>query len=108
MNSFTCVCDPGFTGNLCDIIEADNCESVICSGNGRCEDGVNSFICVCEPGYTGDRCEVNINECEGVNCGNGRCEDGVNNIACVCEPGFTGKLCQRSKLLLYYIRIISK
>ena len=57
VNSFMCVCNPSYTGNLCDIIEADNCEGENCNGNGRCEDGVNSFACVCDPGFAGKLCQ---------------------------------------------------
>ena len=48
MNSFECLCEPGYTGELCEDI--DDCEGEDCSGNGRCEDGVNSFTCMCDPG----------------------------------------------------------
>ena len=40
---------------------------------------VNNFTCNCIPGYTGGMCEVDINECEGINCqNNGTCLDLVN------------------------------
>lgn len=40
---------------------------------------VNNFTCNCVPGYTGAMCEVDINECEGINCqNNGVCLDLVN------------------------------
>ena len=40
---------------------------------------VNNFTCNCVPGYTGVMCEVDINECEGINCqNNGTCLDLVN------------------------------
>ena len=40
---------------------------------------VNNFTCNCVPGYKGAMCEVDINECEGINCqNNGVCLDLVN------------------------------
>ena len=51
VNSFQCVCDPGFTGDLCQI-NIDDCVGVNCTGNGQCVDGVNSFTCdECITGY---------------------------------------------------------
>ena len=93
-NSFTCSCDPGFTGDRCQI-NIDDCLGMNCSGNGRCVDGTNSFTCTCDSGFTGDRCQININDCVGMNCsGNGRCVDGTQSFICSCDPGFTGQLCQ--------------
>ena len=95
VNNFQCICDPGFTGELCQDI--DDCVGVSCSGNGQCVDGVNSFQCTCDPGFTGDTCQTNIDDCVGVNCsGNGQCMDGVNNFTCECTPGFSGPLCSES------------
>ena len=54
-NSFHCVCDPDFTGELCQT-NIDDCVGVDCSGNGRCVDGVNSFTCVCSSGFSGPQC----------------------------------------------------
>lgn len=36
-NSFVCTCDPGYTGNDCEILIMNNeCVGVNCSGNGWC------------------------------------------------------------------------
>ena len=54
-NSFHCICDPGFTGELCQT-NVDDCVGVDCSGNGRCVDGVNNFTCECARGFSGPLC----------------------------------------------------
>ena len=54
-NSFSCMCDPGFTGGLC-LTNIDDCEGVDCSGNGECVDGANNFTCECMTGYSGLVC----------------------------------------------------
>ena len=72
INSFNCICDPGFTGELCQA-SIDDCVGVDCSMNGQCVDGVNSFECVCDPGFTSELCQTNIDDCVGVDCGNGVC-----------------------------------
>ena len=53
MNSFECVCDPGFTGEFCQTnTMIDDCVEVNCTGKGQCVGGVNSFTCdECITGY---------------------------------------------------------
>ena len=55
MGTIHCICEPGFTGELCQI-NIDNCVGVDCSGNSRCVDGVNSFTCECTAGFSGPLC----------------------------------------------------
>ena len=93
MGTFHCVCDPGFTGELCQT-NIDDCVGVNCSRNGVCVDRANTFTCDCDPGFTGELCQTNIDNCVGVDCsGNGQCVDEVNNFTCECSSGFSGPLC---------------
>ena len=90
-NSFTCVCDSGYKGELCEIID---CSLNNCSENGACVDDSNSPICNCSTGFIGRVCEINIDDCSSNPCGErGQCVDGVNNFTCNCTPDFTGPLC---------------
>ena len=92
MNSSSCVCNSGFLGDSCEVI--DYCLGLTCNMKGVCVNRPSSYWCVCDPGFTGRDCETDINECEGQNCsGNGRCADLVNMFVCVCHQGFTGTLC---------------
>ena len=59
VNTFTCSCVQGFTGELCQT-NTDDCVGVNCSGNGECFDGVNSFTCECTTGYSGPLCDEDI------------------------------------------------
>lgn len=96
-NGFLCQCNPGFIGQLCQIV--DHCHQIDCSGQGQCQNGADSFTCDCNPGYTGQQCEINIDDCIGVNCsGNGLCTDGLNSFSCTCNLGFTGQLCNETSL----------
>ena len=99
-NDFACVCDPGFTGETCDV-NIDECETmnIDCNGNGQCLDGTNNFTCNCDAGFTGEQCEVNIDNCESIDnpCNwHGHCVDHINDISCICEPGYTGKTCEEN------------
>ena len=92
--TFTCSCDPGYTGQRCET-NIDDCVNVNCSGHGNCTDRVNGFDCDCFPGFTDAICQTDIDECDGINCsGNSRCVDMVNMFLCDCEPGYTGADCE--------------
>ena len=55
VNTFTCVCDNGYTGKYCEAA-INNCEGVSCGEHSHCIDEMNSFVCVCAVGYTGRYC----------------------------------------------------
>ena len=109
----TCVCDAGYTGEDCGIL--NQCPNG-CSGHGRCV----MAECQCDAAYTGDDCSWAAscyNFCSGrgkciddacrcdklytgIDCsepkcpndcsGKGDCVKGV----CICEPGFKGASCE--------------
>ena len=91
--NFTCECDPGYTGDRCDV-EIDECSTAGCQ-NGACDDLINDFRCLCYPGWTGRLCETDIDYCgfdtspagpcddaEGI-----RCIDGRYTYTCTCVSG---------------------
>jgi hypothetical protein len=109
----TCVCNAGFTGQDCAIL--NQCPKG-CSGHGRCTMGE----CQCDPAYTGDDCSwaascynfcsgrgkcIN-DECAcdklytGVDCSEPRCPNDCGGKGdclrgiCMCEPGFEGPACE--------------
>ena len=60
------------------------------------QDLVAGHSCSCVAGFSGSNCEVNIDDCQTVNCsGNGVCQDEVATFTCVCQPEYTGQLCEQ-------------
>ena len=61
-NSFSCDCDPGFAGQMCDVMDVidNNCQPNPCGLNGRCVDGPSNYTCLCSPGYSGPQCKQGI------------------------------------------------
>uniref|UniRef100_A0A8C9MSN9 Notch receptor 2 n=1 Tax=Serinus canaria TaxID=9135 RepID=A0A8C9MSN9_SERCA len=112
INSFSCICLPGFHGDKCQT-DTNECLSEPCRNGGTCTHYVNSYTCRCPPGFEGTNCESNIDECTDScsrtpgsslslpflllpcsSCFNGgTCVDGVNSFTCQCPLGFTGPFC---------------
>merc|ERR1712072_752637 len=57
VNSFTCTCAAGYSGDTCET-NINECASNPCKNGGTCHDGVNSFTCTCATGYSGSTCET--------------------------------------------------
>ncbi len=53
-------CRSGFTGELCNINNINECVGVTCGQNQICVDGILNFTCECVPGYTGPDCMEEI------------------------------------------------
>ena len=60
---FTCHCQPGFTGRLCDAsvgIDTDPCDPNPCQNEGACTNSDGEISCSCPPGFSGKLCEHEI------------------------------------------------
>ncbi len=71
--SFSCQCDPEYTGSSCDI-GIDNCTPNTCSDKEICVPDPtpsNSYSCECLPENTGRECEVPLQICEILKCNYG-------------------------------------
>ncbi|XP_063971397.1 fibrillin-2-like isoform X3 [Lytechinus pictus] len=91
VNSFSCNCTTGFTGDTC---QTELCGSNACQNGGTCANA-NTGQCSCVTGYTGNMCEINIDDCSPNPCENGgSCTDGLNSFTCSCPTAFTGITCQ--------------
>lgn len=55
LESFSCVCDDGWGGALCDE-DLDFCVPNPCANGGTCQNVGASFECTCLPGWTGPTC----------------------------------------------------
>lgn len=57
VNSFSCLCRPGYMGAHCQY-EADPCLSRPCLHGGVCSATHPGFHCACREGFTGSQCQV--------------------------------------------------
>ncbi|XP_055146844.1 delta and Notch-like epidermal growth factor-related receptor isoform X2 [Symphalangus syndactylus] len=96
-SNFTCVCLPGYTGELCQS-KIDYCILDPCRNGATCISSLNGFTCQCPEGYHGLYCEEEYNECLSAPCLNAAtCRDLVNGYECVCLAEYKGTHCELYK-----------
>jgi len=71
LNSYSCVCPEGFSGQFCEINEDECAGESPCLNGGECIDGANRYQCRCRPGFIGDLCEIDVDDCAALPCANG-------------------------------------
>lgn len=90
IRAFTCICDQGYTGDICDTI--DHCHDNQCR-HGNCSNLQTAFECACDPGFSGFLCDI-IDHCANSNCSsNSHCTNSNETFLCQCVSGYTGQSC---------------
>ena len=89
-NDYSCVCDLGWKGLLCDTEETKGKCDPVCGPHGSCN---SNDTCTCEDGWGGYKCD-HIMVCKPP-CGNGIC---LHNAPrkCKCDYGWEGVYCNES------------
>jgi len=94
--SFTCACDPGFSGDGRTCADDDECAAGVhdCAAEATCTNTPGTWTCACDPGYSGDgrvcadddECAAGTHDCDV----NAECMNEPGAFACACDPGFIG------------------
>lgn len=93
-DEYQCVCQDGFRGRNCDIVE-HACLSAPCLNAGTCVEDSTGFSCICADGWTGHNCASAVQRCASSPCGRGStCLEQPEGFQCVCAPGWSGRTCQ--------------
>lgn len=71
IDSYSCACPTGFTGQHCEISDQECVGENPCQNNGTCQKNGDGFICRCKPGFIGAICSSQVNECLTMPCANG-------------------------------------
>lgn len=98
-DTYTCVCQSGFTGNYVDgvteCVDIDECLAGIhnCDINADCYNHEGGFQCRCRDQFEGNGATCNwISRCKDKNCdSNAHCIDNPGeDPICLCKTGYTG------------------
>ncbi|XP_029111268.1 protein jagged-2 [Scleropages formosus] len=93
-NEYQCLCQEGFRGRNCDIVE-HACLSNPCKNGGTCVEDPSGFSCICADGWTGQTCALAMQPCASDPCGRGAtCQELPQGFQCLCPPGWSGRTCQ--------------
>ena len=114
--AFNCTCEPGYTGQQCDINinECDLPENKgVCKNGAYCDDALNSYVCLCRNGFHGQHCEFISNLCDFIK----PCKNNANcsrvgkykeSYVCHCAPGFYGRNCTSNSTTSSIVPKLSK
>ncbi|XP_062860431.1 protein jagged-1 [Trichomycterus rosablanca] len=93
-NEYQCVCQDGFRGRDCGIVE-HACLSSPCLNGATCLEDPTGFSCECADGWTGPTCAAAVLHCDSHPCGRGAtCRETAQGFQCLCPPGWTGRTCK--------------
>ncbi|XP_041958708.1 slit homolog 2 protein isoform X2 [Alosa sapidissima] len=97
-SSFSCECEPGWTGQLCDQQVNNPCEGNKCIHGTCLPINSYSYSCRCQPGFAGVLCDEEevYSPCQSLKCKHGTClVSGLGKPYCECSAGYSGESCDR-------------
>ncbi|KAM4781310.1 slit homolog 2 protein isoform 14-T14 [Cyanocitta cristata] len=98
-SGFSCECEGGWTGPLCDQQTNDPCLGNKCVHGTCLPINAFSYSCKCLQGHGGVLCdeeEMLFNPCQSIRCKHGKCRlSGLGKAYCECGSGYTGDSCDK-------------
>ncbi|EGW10233.1 Slit-like 2 protein, partial [Cricetulus griseus] len=98
-SGFTCECEEGWKGPLCDQRTNDPCLGNKCVHGTCLPINAFSYSCKCLEGHGGVLCDEEedlFNPCQMIKCKHGKCRlSGLGQPYCECSSGYTGDSCDK-------------